>query len=372
MKRAKHSLTISLLLSLLFGFQMISFAGKSNNEEQKETEKEKFNAGDMIFEHLLDSYQWHICTWKGHHIGINLPIIIFNEGRFYTFSSKVFHHDDKYVTANKKTGEDITFTIPKEGKYKNKVVIMNEDGTVTRPIDISITKNVFGLFVSCTIIVVLFLIVAKQYRKRGEKAPKGLQSLFEMLICFVRDDIAKKSISEKHVDRYVPYLITVFFFIFINNLLGLVPFFPFGANLTGNIAITLVLALFTFFITNIFGNKEYFEDIFNTPGVPWFLKLPIPLMPIIELVGCFTKPFVLAIRLFANITAGHIVVLGFISLIFVLAEISAAAGGAMSVLSLILAIFVDVLELLVAYIQAYVFTLLSALYFGMASKEHGH
>ena len=284
----------------------------------------------------------------------------------------MFHHDDKYVTANKKTGEDITFTIPKEGKYKNKVVIMNEDGTVTRPIDISITKNVFGLFVSCTIIVVLFLIVAKQYRKRGEKAPKGLQSLFEMLICFVRDDIAKKSISEKHVDRYVPYLITVFFFIFINNLLGLVPFFPFGANLTGNIAITLVLALFTFFITNIFGNKEYFEDIFNTPGVPWFLKLPIPLMPIIELVGCFTKPFVLAIRLFANITAGHIVVLGFISLIFVLAEISAAAGGAMSVLSLILAIFVDVLELLVAYIQAYVFTLLSALYFGMASKEHGH
>ena len=332
--------------------------------------KEEFKAGEVIIEHILDSYEWHIFTWKGHDVSVHLPIILFNEGNCYIFSSSVFHDNDQYVTTNKSTDEDIVFHIPHDGKYKGKVVILNADGTQTRPWDISITKNVFGLFISCTLIIVLFLIVAKAYKKRGEKAPKGLQSLFEMLIVYVRDDIAKKAINEKSVDKYLPYLVTVFFFIFINNLLGLIPIFPFGANLTGNITVTAVLALFTFFITNLLGNKEYYKDIFNTPGVPWFLKFPLPLMPIIETVGCFTKPVVLAIRLFANITAGHIVVLGFISSIFIVAKLSVVGGVGMSVFSLLLAIFVDCIELLVAYIQAYVFTLLSALYFGMASKEH--
>ena len=364
MKKKKYIITLSFLISLIFSTNFIAFA-----ENQTE---EKFNAGEMIIEHILDSYEWHIFTWKKHEVSVYLPVIIFNEGRCYTFSSKVFRDNDTYVTVNKKNSEDIVFAIPKNGKYKGKIVILNADGTQKRPIDISITKNVMALFITCTIMVVLFLLVAKAYRQRGEKAPKGLQSLFEMLIVYVRDDIARKAINEKHVDRYLPYLITVFFFIFINNLLGLIPIFPFGANITGNIAVTAVLALFTFFITNLLGNKEYYKDIFNTPGVPWFLKFPLPLMPIIETVGCFTKPFVLAIRLFANITAGHIVLLGFISSIFIVAEISAMGGAAMSVFSLILAIFVDVIEILVAYIQAYVFTLLSALYFGMASKEHQH
>lgn len=359
-------------MCFFLGTQNISFANETGSESQQTEKKEKFNAGQMIFEHILDSYQWHIFTWKGKHVAVNLPIIVFNDGHLYSFSSKHFHHDKNYVLTDNATGNKITFTIAEEGSYKGKVVIVNADGTYKRPVDISITKNVCGLLISCTLLVTLFMIVTSAYKKRGEKAPKGLQSLFEALIVYVRDDIAKKSISEKHVDRYLPYLITVFFFIFFNNLLGLIPFFPFGANLTGNIAITAVLALFTFVITNIFGNKEYYKDIFNTPGVPVFLKLPIPLMPLIEFVGCLTKPLVLAIRLFANITAGHIVVLGFISMIFILGEMGAAQGGAMSVLSLILAIFVDVLELLVAYIQAYVFTLLSALYFGMASKEHHH
>ena len=330
--------------------------------------EEKFNAGDVIIEHILDSYEWHIFTFKGHDVSVYLPCIIFNEGKCYTFSSKVFHDNELYKTVNKKTSEELVFAIPNDGKYKGKIVILKADGTQKRPLDISITKNVLALFISCTLILVLFFFVTKAYRQRGDKVPKGLQSLFEMLIVYVRDDIAKKAISEKHVDRYLPYLITVFFFIFINNLLGLIPIFPFGANITGNIAVTACLALFTFFITNLLGNKEYYKDIFNTPGVPWFLKFPLPLMPIIETVGCFTKPFVLAVRLFANITAGHIVVLGFISSIFIVAQISAAGGGAMSVFSLILVIFVDCIELLVAYIQAYVFTLLSALYFGMASK----
>lgn len=351
-------------------FSAPNFANAENQTE------EKFNAGEMIIEHILDSYEWHILTWKGHHVSVNLPIIVRYEGKWYTFSSKVFHHDDKYITVNKNTSENLTFVISKDHKmYKGKVMVLNADGTQERPFDISITKNVFGLFISCIIIVVLFLIVANAYKKRGEKAPKGLQSLFEMLIVYVRDDIAKKAISDKNLDRYLPYLVTVFFFIFINNLLGLIPFFPFGANLTGNIAITCVLAFFTFLITNLFGNKEYYKDIVNTPGVPWFLKLPLPIMPVIETVGCITKPVVLAIRLFANITAGHIVVLAFISVIFILfgmAELNITWQLVPSVISFLLAIFVDVLELLVAYIQAYVFTMLSALYFGMASKEHHH
>lgn len=351
-------------MCLLFGMHNYAFA--------KSEEKGSFSAGEVIIEHVLDSYEWHIFTWKGHHVSFFLPCIVFNEGKCYTFSSKVFHEDELYKTVNKTNSEELVFTIPHEGNYKGKIVILNADGTIKRPFDISITKNVMALFITCTIIIVLFYLVTKAYQKRGEKEPKGLQSLFEWLIVYVRDDIARKAINEKSVDKYLPYLITVFFFIFINNLLGLVPIFPFGANITGNIAVTAVLALFTFFITNLFGNKEYYKDIVNTPGVPWFLKFPLPLMPIIETVGCFTKPFVLAIRLFANITAGHIVVLGFISSIFIVAQISVAGGVGMSVFSLILAIFVDCIEILVAYIQAYVFTLLSALYFGMASKEHHH
>ena len=362
MKFLKNAISISFLVCLL-----LSTHGKAMAESGQEGE---FKAGEVIIEHVLDSYEWHIFTWKGHPVGLHLPIIVISEGRFYTFSTKRLHDNATYVTTNKKTGETITFAIPDEGQYKGKVVILGADGSRTRPIDISITKNVLALFISCALIIVLFYLVTKAYQKRGSQAPKGLQSLFEWLIVYVRDDIARKAISEKSVDRYLPYLITVFFFIFINNILGLIPFFPFGANITGNIATTAVLALFTFFITNLLGNKEYYKDIFNTPGVPWFLKFPLPLMPIIETVGCFTKPFVLAVRLFANITAGHIVVLGFISSIFIVAKISMMGGVGMSVFSLILAIFVDCIELLVAYIQAYVFTLLSALYFGMASKEH--
>jgi F-type H+-transporting ATPase subunit a len=218
--------------------------------------------------------------------------------------------------------------------------------------------------------VIIFLLVAKSYRQRGVKAPKGIQALIEPLVIYVRDEIAKPNIG-KNYEKYLPYLLTVFFFIIFNNILGLIPIFPFGANVTGNIAVTAVLALFTFFITNLTGKRHYYQDIFNTPGVPWWLKFPLPLMPIIEVVGCFIKPFVLAIRLFANITAGHIIVLGFITMIFILGEMSAMAGAAGSVVALLLAVFVDCLELLVAFIQAYVFTLLSALYFGAAAKE-GH
>lgn len=339
------------------------------DDDLKEVE-EKFDAGELIFDHILDSYDWHICTWKGKHISVYLPIIVFSEGELYSFSSRHFHHEHQYHTKNKH-GDDVVFEIPDEGRYEGKVVRVMDDGTQIRPFDISITKTVCGLLISCTLLVIVFLLVAKGYRKREERAPEGIQALMEPLIIYVRDDIAKPNIG-KDYEKYLPYLLTVFFFIFFNNLMGLIPFFPFGANVTGNIAVTAVLALFTFFITNLTGKKHYYEDIFNTPGVPWWLKFPLPLMPVIEVVGCFIKPVVLAIRLFANITAGHIVLLGFICMIFIVGEMSAMAGAGMSVLSVILAIFADCLEVLVAYIQAYVFTLLSAIYFGMAAKEAHH
>ena len=368
----KLIVTISFLICAIFMLSNEAFAKAGNHDDESglvEEVEEKLDAGALIFDHIMDSYDWHICTWKGKHISINLPIIVFSEGELYAFSSKHLHHGHQYATHDRH-GDDVIFKIPDSGNYEGKVVRVCSDGTLTRPFDISMTKNVCALLISCALLVTIFLLVAKGYRQRGIKSPKGIQALIEPLVIYVRDEIARPNIG-KDYEKYLPYLLTVFFFILFNNLLGLIPFFPFGANITGNIAVTAVLALFTFFITNLTGKRHYYQDIFNTPGVPWWLKFPLPLMPIVEVVGCFVKPFVLAIRLFANITAGHIIVLGFICMIFILGEMSAAAGGAISVVSLLLAVFVDCLELLVAFIQAYVFTLLSALYFGAAAKE-GH
>jgi F-type H+-transporting ATPase subunit a len=216
----------------------------------------------------------------------------------------------------------------------------------------------------------IFLSVADGYKRNPNKAPRGLQSFLEPLILFVRDDIAKPSIGEHKYEKYLPYLLTIFFFIWINNMMGLIPIFPGGANITGNIAITFVLAIFTFTITTFNGNKNYWLHVFNPPGVPWWLKLPIPLIPFIEFMGLFIKPFVLMIRLFANITAGHVIALGFFSLIFIFGAMKPALGFAVSPVSVAFTFFMSLLELLVAFIQAYVFTLLSALYFGMAVEEH--
>jgi F-type H+-transporting ATPase subunit a len=254
-----------------------------------------------------------------------------------------------------------------------KVVRKDAQGLEVRPdLDISITKNVFAILFSSLLLIIIFISVAKSYRKSAGHAPSGLQSFLEPIIIFVRDDIAKASIGEKKYEKYLPFLLTIFFFILLNNLLGLIPLFPGGANVTGNIGVTGVLAAFTFIITTFSGNKAYWAHIFNAPGVPWWLKFPVPLMPIVELMGVFTKPFVLMVRLFANITAGHIIILGFISLIFIFGEMSAGLGYGVSIVSVGFSIFMNFLELLVAFIQAYVFTLLSALYFGMATEEAHH
>ena len=235
--------------------------------------------------------------------------------------------------------------------------------------DFSITKNVFALFISVTVILLVFISVAKSYSQRKDKAPSGLQSAIEPLIVFVRDDIAKAAIGEKHYARFMPYLLTIFFFIWVNNLLGLVPFFPGGANVTGNIAIPLTMATFTLVITLFNANKNYWRHIFAMPGVPIYV---LPIISLLEFIGVFLKPFVLMVRLFANILAGHIVILVFFCLIFVAGSASTGAGLGAAVPSVAFTIFINALELLVGFLQAFVFTFLSAIYFGMAVVESEH
>lgn len=323
-----------------------------NNTEHHSApaEHEKVNAGKLIMEHITDAYDWHIATIGHSHISLPLPVIIKDENGIHCFLSSNFHHGHEAYAGYKL----------EEGK------LINEEGKEF--IDLSITKNVFAMFIAVFILLWIMLSVAGRYKSNALTAPKGIQSLLEPLILFIRDEVAKPSIGAKY-ERFMPFLLTVFFFIFINNLMGLVPFFPGGANVTGNIAVTIILALFTFIITSINGNKNYWGHIFAPPGVPgWLLPLMIP----IEIIGVLNKPIVLTIRLFANITAGHIIILGFFSLIFIFAEMNTGLGFGVSVFSVAFTTFMSFLELLVAFLQAYVFTLLSSIYFGSAVEEHHH
>lgn len=359
----------TIIVSVLVLFSLSLRAGKAEAGKGKEhtSGEEKFNAGTMIIEHVTDAHEWHIAKVGETNISIPLPIILYDNSKIVTFCSSRFHHGKESYNGYK---------IETEGQNKGKIVRVMEDGISTDknaplPLDFSITKNTFSLFISLFIVCIIFISIARRYSRNSNRAPKGLQSLLEPLILFIRDDVVKPSIGAKY-ERYMPYLLTVFFFIFFSNLLGTIPFFPGGANLTGNIAITMVLALFTFFITTFSGNKSYWMHIMNTPGVPWWLKIPIPLMPIVEIIGVVTKPFILMVRLFANISAGHIIILGFIGLIFIFGQINVGIGYGASVISVVFAVFMGLLELLIAFLQAYVFTLLSALYFGMATAEHKH
>jgi len=332
----------------------------------------KFNAGEMIMEHVVDNHEWHIAEIGSLHLTIPLPIILLYDGKLYTFMSSRFHNEAHSYQVSR----ELSFKLPTEGPHKGKIIPVSvssdEPIELSTVYDFSITKTVLAIFISAFLMIFIFVSIARTFARNKDKAPSGMQSMLEPLILFVRDDIAKSSIGEKKYEKYMPFLLTIFFFIILNNLLGLLPFFPGGANVTGNIAVTLVMAVFTFIITTFSGNKHYWVDIINTPGVPWWLKIPVPLMPIVEIIGIITKPFVLMIRLFANITAGHIIALGFVSLIFIFGAIAPALGYGVSVVSVAFMVFMFLLELLVAFIQAYVFTLLSALYFGLATTEPEH
>ena len=261
------------------------------------------------------------------------------------------------------------FYISQSGKYKGKIVERDASNNEVRPIDISITKNVAGLMINAAIVIFLILGCSRWYRKHDvlKEAPGGLAGIIEPVVTFINDDVIKGSIPGEHSAKYAPYLLTVFFFILVNNLMGIIPVFPGGANTTGNIAVTLVLALCTFVAVNFFANRHYWKDIF-WPEVPWWLKVPVPLIPVTELLGIFTKPFALMIRLFANIMAGHAVILSFVSIIFITVKMGPAINGTMTFISVFFGIFMDFLELLVAFIQAYVFTMLSAVFIGLAHE----
>ena len=263
-------------------------------------------------------------------------------------------------------GEYEGLYIAEGGTYDGKIVERNSSGEEVRPWDMSITKNVVGLIINSTILVWIVLGCARWYKKHPVEngAPRGGVGMVESMVLMIYNDVIKEGIGPGY-ERYAPYLLTAFFFILVNNLMGLIPIFPGGANVTGNIAITLVLALLTFFFTNAFATKEYWKDIF-WPDVPVWLKAPIPMMPVIEFFGLFTKPFALMIRLFANIMAGHAAILSLLSIIFITVKIGPLLNGTMTFVSVAFGIFMTALELLVAFIQAYVFTMLSAVFIGLS------
>ncbi len=323
---------------------LVSVSAYASEEGDAHSSGEAFAPGEMILHHVTDDYVWHFFDGAV----LPLPVILFTPDRgLEVFSSSHLydHHEPVAYNGYKVSHGHLETTDP--GR------------TITA--DLSITKNVASMFLGAIILLAVFMSVAKSYGGQG-RAPRGLASFMEPIILFIRDDIAKPNIGPKY-ERYVPFLLTIFFFIWINNLLGLIPG---GANLTGNITITAMLALITLGVTLFSSNKYYWQHIFDTPGVPWWLKYLIPIMPVVEVIGIFTKPFSLMVRLFANITAGHIIILSLFSLIFIFE--SFAVGP----LSVAFATFMNFLELFVAILQAYIFTLLTAMYIGGAVAEHHH
>jgi len=316
---------------------------------------------EIIFAHIGDAYEWHITTLGNTHITIPLPVILFSreQGWSLFLSSKLRH------------GAYKGFYVAQEGKFAGKLVMQNTNGEEVRPLDLSLTRNATALVINGLIMVCLVMGLVRWYRKRPIRSvPKGFPGAFEMLVMNIHDEVIKPCIGPDY-RRYAPYLLTVFFFILINNLMGLIPLFPGGASTTGNIAVTMVLALCTFFIVNLSGNREYWKDIF-WPDVPLLLKAPIPLMPAIELFGVFTKPFALMIRLFANIMGGHAIVITLTCLIFLTVSMGPAVNAGMTFVSVIMTVFMNLLELLVAYLQALVFTMLSAVFIGLAIPQTHH
>ena len=337
-----------------------------------EQEAEAFDAKSFIFGHTGDSYCFHITEIKGKPVCVWLPVIVKckDGGSWHVFSSKHVCELKEGETYEHKDARFYVAPISAD-KYPGKLVEMKGDGSLSRPFDISFTKNAFGIFLVCAFLLAFFLPAAKKYKKNPMAKPTKYQGLVEWLTYTVLDGIIRPNIPEKKVKKFAPYLLTVFFFIFFANLFGLIPFFPFSANVTGNLSITIVLALLTFFFVNAFGNKHYWKDIF-WPDVPIFLKA-FPLMPIIELVSAIIKPFALMVRLFANILAGHIVIMVLMGLIFIIGGMyGTGMASVTSVISIFMTIFMFALELLVAYIQAYVFTILSSLFIGLAQHEPEH
>lgn len=378
-----------IIFCSLFCFTSIAFASdhtESNDTHNAEVQNEseashsedahpdseegadkKFNVNELIMHHIKDAFDWHILDYKTKSgevkvVSLPLPIILFYNGQLDVFLSSEFEHGHKTVTKGSNT-----YVL-----YHSKIYIANEEGGISyeedgeehvvtneQPLSFSITKNVLSMMIASILVLLVFISVARAYKKRPGR-PKGLQAFMEPIILFVKDDIVFPNLGKK-TDKFLPFLLTIFFFILFNNLLGIIPIIPGGANVTGNIAVTMTLALFTFFVINLNGNKHYWKHILWMPGVPVFVK---PILAIVELMGMIVKPIALTIRLFANITAGHIIILSLVSLIFIFESFT------MAPVSILFVLFMNCLELLVAFLQAYIFTMLSALFISMAVEEH--
>jgi F-type H+-transporting ATPase subunit a len=359
------SIRIKSLLVLYFSLVTLAFSGnvfaneKADGHEAKEEghEAKAFNVTETILEHIKDDHSWHL--WG--ETSLALPVILYTPKGFEVFSSAKFmneHHEHIAYKGN------FDYKII-EGKVKIVDATEAVDVEASKALwDLSITKNVASLFISVLILLVVLLTAAGAYKKTGiTSAPKGVQSFMEPIVLFVRDEVAIPNIGKKKFAKYMPFLLTIFFLVLTNNFLGLIPFFPGGANVSGNIAFTMTLAVCVFVVVNLSANKSYWEHIFWMPGMHWSMKL---FLAPIELIGVFTKPISLMIRLFANITAGHILVLSLICLIFIFKTVYASA------IAVPFAVFIGLIELLVAFLQAYIFTMLSAMYIGMATEEHHH
>ena len=353
------------ILLLFFLFITTTTTIYSSNEfvataERESEVEDKLDVKVLILDHLADSYEWHIWGDGDKHISIYLPVILYSKtSGWQLFLSSKF---------NSEHGTYNGFYIAADGEYKDKIVEQDSSGKEVRPLDLSITKNAASLIINSLILIIVVLFVGKVIKRDPLKPHKGFVGMIEIFILIIEDEVIKATVGKEY-KRFSPYLLTVFFFIFINNLMGLVPFFPGGANVTGNIAVTMVLAIGTFLVINLTGSKAYYKEIF-WPDVPTWLKVPFPLMPIIEIVGLFTKPFALMIRLFANIMAGHAILLGLTCLVFVTVSLGPAMNSSMTVLSVVFTVFINFLEILVAFIQAYVFTLLSSVFIGLARDDH--
>ena len=361
--------SLVLILSLLFSSTILA---------SDHSAEEPFDAGEMIMHHISDAHEIHIIG----DFAIYLPIILYTDNGFEVFSSSNFYHNEHHGEYLEE-GEVKNYHFYTHNEYvlfhehvyysegESKLRINSETGEALNAavFDLSITKSVAGILITCILLILIFGSVAKAYRKRQGQAPKGFQSFMEPLILFIRDEVAIPSIgSEEKANRFMPFLLTVFFFIWIANMLGLIPFIG-GFNVTGTMSVTLVLAAIVFIITTINGNKHYWSHILWPSGVPTLIKFI--LVPI-EVASIFIKPIVLMIRLTANITAGHIIILAFVSLVLIFGQMSAAAGYGVGVGSVLFMVFMFFIELLVAFLQAYVFTLLAALYFGDATQEAHH
>ncbi|MGH1434545.1 MAG: F0F1 ATP synthase subunit A [Lewinella sp.] len=369
----------------------------------------EYDPVSTVMNHIADANEFHI--WKGIHIP--LPVFLYApEHGWTTGTSSMFHHGesavDRYVLnhgrANRIADDNfpmgevhldgilhkVETSTDAKGKTKEKDVyyacakgeLWKLDkpstldggilgGGITSFYDFSITKNVFTMILASLLLIFIWGAVAKGYKKNEGKAPSGIQSFFEPFFTFIRDEVTKPMIGENKYERFQPFIMTLFFFILFCNLLGLVPFFPGGANVTGNLAVTLVLAVLAFIITNIHGNGHYWEHVVWMPGVPTFVK---PILTIVEVLGLFIKPFSLMIRLFANISAGHIIILSLIGLIFLFGDNGNSVGGAATgaFIGGLFTAFMNLIELLVAFLQAFIFAILTASYIGAAVEEHEH